>query len=61
MFLEIKGIKKHYGEGDSRVDVLKGIDIEIEKASSFDEIINTASDVSRQINVFCAVQLKADG
>lgn len=31
MFIEIKGIKKHYGEGESRTDVLKGIDIEIEK------------------------------
>ena len=31
MFIEIKGIKKHFGEGDSRVDVLKGIDLELEK------------------------------
>ncbi len=31
MFLEISGIKKHFGEGESRVEVLKGIDAEIEK------------------------------
>lgn len=31
MFLEISGIKKHFGEGESRVDVLKGIDAQIEK------------------------------
>ena len=31
MFIEIKGIRKHFGEGDSRVDVLNGIDIELEK------------------------------
>ncbi len=31
MFLEIKGIKKHFGEGDGRVDVLKGIDLQLEK------------------------------
>ncbi|MBO5389559.1 MAG: ABC transporter ATP-binding protein [Lachnospiraceae bacterium] len=31
MFLEISGIKKHFGDGDSRVDVLKGIDLQIEK------------------------------
>ncbi len=31
MFLEISGIKKHFGEGDSRVDVLKGIDLQIQK------------------------------
>lgn len=31
MFLEISGIKKHFGEGESRVDVLKGSDAQIEK------------------------------
>ena len=31
MFLEINGIKKSFGEGESRVDVLKGIDLQIEK------------------------------
>ena len=31
MFVEIEGIKKHYGEGESRVEVLQGIDISLEK------------------------------
>ena len=31
MFLEIKGIKKHFGEGDSSIEELKGNDIENEK------------------------------
>ena len=31
MFLEINGIKKSFGEGDSLVDVLKGIDLSVEK------------------------------
>ncbi len=31
MFLEISSIKKHFGEGESRVEVLKDIDISIEK------------------------------
>lgn len=31
MFLEISSIKKHFGEGESRVEVLNGIDISIEK------------------------------
>ena len=31
MFLEIKGIKKSFGTGDSRVNVLKGLDVEIER------------------------------
>jgi putative ABC transport system ATP-binding protein len=31
MFLEINGIKKHFGEKESLVEVLRGIDISIEK------------------------------
>lgn len=31
MFLKINEIKKHFGEGESRVEVLKGINAEIEK------------------------------
>ena len=31
MFLKIKGIRKSFGTGDSRVDVLKGLNLEIEK------------------------------
>ena len=31
MFLEIKQIKKSFGAGDSRVEVLKGIDLKIER------------------------------
>ena len=30
-FVEFKGIKKHFVDGDSRVEVLKGIDLSIEK------------------------------
>ena len=31
MFLEIRGIKKSFGIGDSRINVLKGLDLNIEK------------------------------
>ena len=31
MFLEISKIKKSFGEGESKVEVLKGIDVGIEK------------------------------
>ena len=31
MFIEIKGIKRSFGEGESRVEILKGIDLGIEK------------------------------
>ena len=30
MFLEIRGIKKSFGSGDSKVDVLRGLDLDIE-------------------------------
>lgn len=33
MFLEIKGIKKSFGAGESRVDVLKGIDLHDKRMS----------------------------
>ena len=35
MFLEIKGIKKSFGTGDSRVNVLKGFDLEIERGEFY--------------------------
>ena len=31
MFLQIQGIQKSFGAGDSRVDVLKGLDLDIER------------------------------
>lgn len=31
MFLEVNNIKKHFGEGESKVEVLNGIDLSIEK------------------------------
>ena len=31
MFLEIKGIRKSFGQGDSRVEVLKGINLSVDK------------------------------
>lgn len=31
MFLEVSGIRKHFGDGENRVEVLKGIDVGIEK------------------------------
>lgn len=34
MFLSLTNIKKSFGQGDSRVEVLKGIDLSIEKENS---------------------------
>ena len=33
MFLEINGLYKSFGQGDSRVEVLKGINLSLEKGS----------------------------
>ena len=43
VFLEIKNIKKHFGEGESRVEVLKGIDMKKESSACF-------SDRQAQVN-----------
>ena len=40
MFLEIKGIKKSFGTGDSRVNVLKGLDLEIERGEFCHEALS---------------------
>ena len=45
MFIEINNVKKHYGEGDSRVDVLKGIEIEVENG----EIIVSRPDDTKEM------------
>lgn len=34
MFLEINQIRKSYGSGESRVEVLKGIDLYVEQGNS---------------------------
>ncbi|MBQ7248052.1 MAG: ATP-binding cassette domain-containing protein [Lachnospiraceae bacterium] len=31
MFLELKDVRKSFGEGDNRVEVLKGIDLQVSK------------------------------
>ena len=31
IFVEVKSVKKSFGQGESRVEVLKGIDLEISK------------------------------
>ena len=51
MFLEISGIKKHFGEGESRVDVLKGIDAQIEKGEICDLLGPSGSGKSTLLNI----------
>lgn len=51
MFLEISSIKKHFGEGESRVEVLKGIDISIEKGEICVLLGPSGSGKSTMLNI----------
>lgn len=61
MFLEIKGIKKHFGEGESRVDVLKGIDIEIEKGQFVVLLGPSGSGKSTLLNIIGGIDSSDSG
>lgn len=60
VFLEIKNIKKHFGEGESRVEVLKGIDIEIEKGEFCVLLGPSGSGKSTLLNIIGGIDA-ADG
>lgn len=61
MFLEIKGIKKHFGEGESRVDVLKGIDIDIEKGQFCVLLGPSGSGKSTLLNIIGGIDTADSG
>ena len=61
MFIEIKDIKKHYGEGDSRVDVLNGIDIEIEKGEICVLLGPSGSGKSTLLNIIGGIDNADEG
>jgi len=60
-FIEIKGIKKHYGEGESRVDVLNGIDIEIEKGEIVVLLGPSGSGKSTLLNIIGGIDDADEG
>lgn len=51
MFLEIKGIRKSYGTEENRVEVLKGIDLEIEKGQICVLLGQSGSGKSTLLNI----------
>ena len=61
MFIEIKGIKKHFGEGDSRVDVLKGIDLELEKGEFCVLLGPSGSGKSTLLNIIGGIDCADSG
>ena len=60
MFLEIKGITKQYGSGDSVVQVLKGIDLEMEKGEFCVLLGPSGSGKSTLLNIIGGID-SADG
>ncbi|WP_455267783.1 ABC transporter ATP-binding protein [Ruminococcus sp.] len=61
MFLEIKNIKKHFGEGESSVEVLKGIDIEIEKGEFCVLLGPSGSGKSTLLNIIGGIDAADEG
>lgn len=61
VFLEIKNIKKHFGEGESRVEVLKGIDIEIEKGEFCVLLGASGSGKSTLLNIIGGIDAADEG
>lgn len=60
MFLEIRDLKKSYGEGDNRVDVLKGINFEVGKGEICVLLGPSGSGKSTLLNIIGGID-KADG
>ena len=61
VFLEIKNIKKHFGEGESRVEVLKGIDIEKEKGEFCVLLGPSGSGKSTLLNIIGGIDAADEG
>ena len=61
MFLEIKGITKHFGDGESRVNVLKGIDMSMEKGEICALLGPSGSGKSTLLNILGGIDQADDG
>lgn len=59
MFLELQGIKKGFGAGDSRVEVLQGIDLSVEKGEFVVLLGPSGSGKSTLLNIIGGID-KAD-
>ena len=61
MFLEIRGIKKSFGTGDSRVNVLKGLDLDIEKGEFCVLLGPSGSGISTLLNIIGGIDGADEG
>ena len=61
MFLEIRGIKKSFGTGDSRVNVLKGLDLDIEKGEFCVVLGPSGSGKSTLLNIIGGIDGADEG
>lgn len=61
MFLEIKGIRKSFGTGDSRVDVLKGLNLEVEKGEFCVLLGPSGSGKSTLLNIIGGIDVADEG
>ena len=61
MFLEISGIRKSFGTGDSRVEVLKGIDLSIEKGEFCVLLGPSGSGKSTLLNIIGGIDTPDSG
>ena len=61
MFIEISGIKKSFGSGESRADVLKGIDISINKGEFCVLLGPSGSGKSTLLNIIAGIDSADEG
>lgn len=60
-FVEINNIKKHFGEGENKIEVLKGINITIEKGEICVLLGPSGSGKSTLLNIIGAIESADDG
>ena len=61
MFLQIQGIQKSFGAGDSRVDVLKGLDLDIERGEFCVLLGPSGSGKSTLLNIIGGIDRADEG
>ena len=61
MFLEIQELKKHFGEGDSRVEVLRGIDLSVEQGEFCVLLGPSGSGKSTLLNIIGGIEQADEG